>query len=146
MEYDLHLTSPQYSLVLSIFFVGYLLWEVPSNMMLSRSKPAIFLPTIMFIWGAMSIGVKGVTSLGGMVAFRFFLGIVEAGFFPGVMLLVGIKSLFQVDHRCRVGTSRASCPSALRYSTQPLSSREPSAVSLLVVSSMDSKAKVVSVA
>lgn len=42
----------------------------------------------MFIWGAMSIGVKGIHSLGGMVAFRFVLGLVEAGFFPGVMLLV----------------------------------------------------------
>ena len=36
----------------------------------------------------MSIGVKGVTSLGGIVAWRFFLGVVEAGFFPGVMLLM----------------------------------------------------------
>ena len=36
----------------------------------------------------MSIGVKGVNSLGGIVAWRFFLGVVEAGFFPGVMLLM----------------------------------------------------------
>ena len=38
--------------------------------------------------GGMSIGVKGVTSLGGMVAFRMVLGLVEAGYFPGVMLLL----------------------------------------------------------
>ncbi|GMK53978.1 hypothetical protein CspeluHIS016_0105640 [Cutaneotrichosporon spelunceum] len=87
-EQDWNLSSADYSLVLSIFFVGYLLWEVPSNMMLARSKPSIFLPTIMFIWGAMSIGVRGMHSLGGMVAFRFVLGLVEAGFFPGVMLLM----------------------------------------------------------
>jgi hypothetical protein len=43
-------------------------------MMLARSKPAIFLPVIMFIWGAMSVGAKGMTGLGGMVAFRFVLG------------------------------------------------------------------------
>ncbi|BEI83018.1 hypothetical protein CcaverHIS002_0308860 [Cutaneotrichosporon cavernicola] len=87
-EGDWNLSSADYSLILSIFFVGYLLWEVPSNMMLARSKPSIFLPTIMFIWGAMSIGAKGMHSLGGMVAFRFVLGLVEAGFFPGVMLLM----------------------------------------------------------
>ncbi|ORY26990.1 major facilitator superfamily transporter [Naematelia encephala] len=88
MEADLKLTSSDYSLVLSIFFVGYLLNEVPSNMILSRSKPSLFLPTIMVLWGSMSIGAKGVTSLGGMVAFRLVLGLVEAGFFPGVMLLL----------------------------------------------------------
>jgi hypothetical protein len=66
---------------------GYLLNEVPCNMILSRSRPSLFLPTIMFCWvgrttmllvlatahavqGAMSIGAKGVNSLGGMVAFR----------------------------------------------------------------------------
>lgn len=42
----------------------------------------------MFIWGSVSIGVKGVNNLGGMVAFRIALGIIEAGFFPGVMLLM----------------------------------------------------------
>ncbi|WWC69764.1 uncharacterized protein I206_103707 [Kwoniella pini CBS 10737] len=88
MQKDLKLTSSDYSLVLSIFFVGYLLNEVPCNLILARSKPRIFLPCVMLAWGAMSIGAKGVTSLGGMVAFRFFLGIVEAGFFPGVMLVM----------------------------------------------------------
>jgi MFS family permease len=42
----------------------------------------------MFVWGAMSIGAKGIHSTAGLVAFRFFLGFVEAGFFPGVMLLL----------------------------------------------------------
>ncbi|WVQ78516.1 hypothetical protein IAT38_000602 [Cryptococcus sp. DSM 104549] len=88
MQADLNLSSSDYSLVLSIFFVGYLLNEVPSNMILSRSRPSIFLPSIMFTWGAMSIGAKGVTSLGGMVGFRFALGVVESGYFPGVLLLL----------------------------------------------------------
>ncbi|WVF68722.1 hypothetical protein IAT40_003494 [Kwoniella sp. CBS 6097] len=88
MEKDLKLTSSDYSLVLSIFFVGYLLNEVPCNMILARSKPSIFLPTVMFLWGGMSLGAVGINSLGGMVAFRMVLGLVEAGFFPGVMLLL----------------------------------------------------------
>ncbi|TXT11848.1 uncharacterized protein COLE_02258 [Cutaneotrichosporon oleaginosum] len=88
MEADLRLSSSEYSLVLSIFFVGYLLWEVPSNMMLSRSTPRVFVPTLMVVWGAMCIAVVGVANLGGMVAFRFMLGLVEAGFFPGIMLVI----------------------------------------------------------
>jgi len=74
--------------------------EIPCNMILSRSKPSIFLPLIMVTWvsphptdwadvkGAMSTAVAGVNSFGGLIAFRFCLGLVEAGFFPGVMLLL----------------------------------------------------------
>lgn len=51
MQAELHLSASDYSLLLSIFFVGYLLNEVPSNMILSRSRPAIFLPAIMVVWG-----------------------------------------------------------------------------------------------
>jgi hypothetical protein len=47
MQKDLKLTSSDYSLALSIFFVGYLLLEVPSNMILSRTRPSLYLPSIM---------------------------------------------------------------------------------------------------
>lgn len=60
--------------------VGYLLNEVPSNLLLARSRPSIFLPSLMLVWGAISIGAKGVKDLGGLVALRVFLGLVEAGF------------------------------------------------------------------
>lgn len=100
MEKDLNLDSSQYSIILSIFFVvsrtrhrkhhivevqssdynqSYLLFEVPSNMILARSKPSIFLPVLMLSWGALSVGVQGINSFAGMVAFRFALGIIEAG-------------------------------------------------------------------
>jgi hypothetical protein len=80
MYHGSYLTSAEYS-------QSYLLFEVPSNMLLARSKPAIFLPSIMVTWGAVSIIVAAINNLGGMIAFRFALGIIEAGFFPGVMLL-----------------------------------------------------------
>jgi hypothetical protein len=83
MDVDLHMNSTDYSLALLIFFVGYLLFEVPSNMIMSRSKPAVYLPSIMAIWGAMTIAYMGVRNLSGLVALRFFVGIVESGFFPG---------------------------------------------------------------
>lgn len=57
-------------------------------MILSRTKPSLFLPSIMIAWGAVSVAVKGIHNLGGMLAFRVVLGLLEAGFFPGVMLLL----------------------------------------------------------
>jgi hypothetical protein len=56
---------------------SYLVFEVPSNMLLARSKPAIFLPSLMVTWGAVSIIVAAIHNLAGMVAFRFALGIIE---------------------------------------------------------------------
>ncbi|KPI39180.1 putative transporter [Cyphellophora attinorum] len=88
MQTDLKLTSSDYSLVLSIFFVGYLIFEPPAVMILARTRPSIFLPAIMTAWGAVSVAVKGIDSLGGMLAFRVVLSLLEAGFFPGVMLLL----------------------------------------------------------
>lgn len=54
MSEDLHLDDSRYAWALSVFFVGYLCMEVPSNMLLSRSRPSIFLPGIMLVWGALS--------------------------------------------------------------------------------------------
>jgi len=94
MERDLQLTSEQYSLAVSIFFVGYLALQVPSNMILSRSKPRLYLPALMVsglghiqvlglteqcTWGCLVIGYVGVTNEKGLIALRFVLGIVEAG-------------------------------------------------------------------
>lgn len=50
MQDDLHMKSPGYSLVLSIFYVSYLLFEVPSNMLITHSQPRIYLPALMFTW------------------------------------------------------------------------------------------------
>ncbi|OBR06348.1 Major facilitator superfamily transporter [Colletotrichum higginsianum IMI 349063] len=88
MQKDLGLTDDGYAWVLSIFFFGYLICEVPSNMILSRSRPSIFLPGIMLVWGALSALMSVSKSYGALLAFRFILGCVEAGFFPGVLYLL----------------------------------------------------------
>ncbi|RSM15864.1 hypothetical protein CDV31_004806 [Fusarium ambrosium] len=88
MQDDLSLTDDNYAWVLSIFFFGYLICEVPSNMILSRSRPSIFLPGIMLVWGALSALMSISKSYGALLAFRFILGCVEAGFFPGVLYLL----------------------------------------------------------
>lgn len=104
MAAELHMKSADYSLVLSIFYAGYLAFEVPSNMILARTNPRYYLPFLMIAWvsgrascrrrpanttqGAMSCAVKGIHSIAGMAVFRVALGLVEAGFYPGVMLLM----------------------------------------------------------
>ncbi|KAK1593696.1 major facilitator superfamily transporter [Colletotrichum navitas] len=88
MQKDLSLTDDGYAWVLSIFFFGYLICEVPSNMILSRSRPSVFLPGIMLVWGALSALMSISKSYGALLGFRFVLGCVEAGFFPGVLYLL----------------------------------------------------------
>ncbi|KAJ6780433.1 hypothetical protein PWT90_07947 [Aphanocladium album] len=88
MQHDLNLTDDGYAWVLSIFFFGYLICEVPSNMILSRSRPSIFLPSIMLVWGALSAAMAAAPSYGALLGFRFVLGCIESGFFPGVLYML----------------------------------------------------------
>ncbi|KAH8596271.1 major facilitator superfamily domain-containing protein [Bisporella sp. PMI_857] len=89
MAHDLNLDSARYSVVLVVFFAGYVAMEVPSNMLLTKiGRPSIFLPCIMFLWGCMTIGMGFVNSYHGVIAFRVVIGCLEAGFAPGVLLVL----------------------------------------------------------
>jgi MFS family permease len=57
-------------------------------MILSRTRPSIFLPTIMFLWGVVTIGMGFTPSYNALVAFRVVMGVLEAGFAPGVLLIL----------------------------------------------------------
>ncbi|KAI9686682.1 MAG: hypothetical protein M1820_010586, partial [Bogoriella megaspora] len=81
---DLHLTGAQYNWALTAFFFTYCAFEVPSNMMLKRLKPSIWLPSIMVAWGIVMTLMGIVQNYGGLLAARIFLGVAEAGLFPGV--------------------------------------------------------------
>jgi MFS family permease len=80
--------TAEYAMLLSIFFIGYLICEVPSNMILTRSKPSWYLPGLMIVWGTIGAVMSTVRNYHGMLALRFFLGAIEAGFFPGVLYLM----------------------------------------------------------
>lgn len=88
MQTDLNLDSNRYSITLVVFFIGYVLFEVPSNMLLTRIKPSVYLPTIMFLWGVVTIGMAFTPSYHGLIGFRVAMGILEAGFAPGVLLIL----------------------------------------------------------
>lgn len=86
LERDLHLTSVEFQTAVSILFVGYLLMQIPSNLFLNKiGKPAIYLPVCMAIWGVISALTAVATNAAGLLANRFFLGFVEAAYFPGCL-------------------------------------------------------------
>ncbi|KAH7020406.1 major facilitator superfamily domain-containing protein [Ilyonectria destructans] len=86
-EKDIGLVDQQYNTIISIFFVGYILTQVPTNMILNKMRPSIFLPSIMVAWATVSACTGAVQTFRGMVALRFMLGFVEAPFFPGALFL-----------------------------------------------------------
>ncbi|TEA12305.1 MFS transporter prlL [Colletotrichum sidae] len=85
---SLQLTDTQYETAVSILFVGYILMQIPSNIYLTQIRPSLFIPLCVVIWGGMSAATGAVTSLSGLYAVRFFLGIVEAAFLPGALFLI----------------------------------------------------------
>ncbi|RWA11738.1 hypothetical protein EKO27_g3394 [Xylaria grammica] len=71
-------------LALTIFFVPYIIFEIPSNILLKRFSPRTWLSGCMFFFGLVSIFQGLVQNYGGLLATRFFLGLFEAGMFPGM--------------------------------------------------------------
>lgn len=65
-----------------------MLMQLPSNMLLTRVRPSVFLPICICAWSCVSAATAGVHSFGGLVSVRFFLGICEAPFFPGAFYLL----------------------------------------------------------
>jgi len=86
---DLKLTNYEYNLALSIFFVGYVLFETPSNIILKKFSPRWYIPTMTCIWGVVCALFAVVHSAKGLIAIRFFLGFCEAGFLPGLVFWMG---------------------------------------------------------
>jgi sugar phosphate permease len=80
---SLKLTSTQYNACLSVFFVTYVAFEIPSNLILKKIRPSRWIPIIMIAWGTIMTLMGLVNSYGGLLACRIFLGAAEAGLFPG---------------------------------------------------------------
>lgn len=90
IEEDLNLKGVQWNTAISILQVGYVLMQIPSNMFLTRTRPSIYMPVCMMGWAVISACTALVKDYGGLVACRFFLGFVEAPYYPGVLYLLSI--------------------------------------------------------
>src|SRR5215469_16195076 len=89
MNRELAITSQQFGLAAGIFFWGYLLFEVPSNLILHRIGARIWIARILITWGAVATLTGFVQSANQLYIARFMLGLAEAGYFPGIVLYLG---------------------------------------------------------
>ncbi|KAF2177930.1 MFS general substrate transporter [Zopfia rhizophila CBS 207.26] len=87
---DLHMRGNDYNVALFVFFIPYILFEVPSNLVLKKMAPSTWLSLIMALWGVSTIGMGLVNTFGGLVALRVLLGLFEAGLFPGCVYLISM--------------------------------------------------------
>ncbi|OXH24348.1 MFS transporter [Cryptococcus neoformans] len=88
-EEDLNLTGQQFPTILSILYVGYILFQVPSNMLLNHiGRPSIYIPIAMLIWGMISVLTGVCHNYVGVLLTRLFLGVVEAAFLPGALFIL----------------------------------------------------------
>ncbi|KAK0387862.1 hypothetical protein NLU13_4107 [Sarocladium strictum] len=88
LEDDLGMSGTDFNTAVSILFVGYVLMQVPSNMLITKVKPGPYMSAWMLVWAVVSACAALVKSFGGLVAVRFFLGITEAPFYPGATYLL----------------------------------------------------------
>src|SRR5579863_1764384 len=86
MNRDLHIGAGLFGLAAGMFFLGYFLFEVPSNLMLLRVGARRWITILMIVWGVVSVATAFVDGPGQYIALRFLLGSAEAGFYPGVIL------------------------------------------------------------
>ncbi|KAI5456051.1 major facilitator superfamily domain-containing protein [Mariannaea sp. PMI_226] len=82
LEEDLGMKGNQYNVALTIFFVSYVVFEVPANMALKYFSPRTWIPSITITWGIVMTLMGIVTNYHGLLAARFFLGVPESGIFP----------------------------------------------------------------
>ncbi|OAP61522.1 hypothetical protein AYL99_03725 [Fonsecaea erecta] len=88
LQEDLNMNSNQYGLAMMLFFIAYVMAQVPSNYYLARGRPSIYLPGMMVLWGCVCTATAFVKTPSQLYAARFFLGLLEAPFCAGCLFLI----------------------------------------------------------
>ncbi|KAI5480105.1 hypothetical protein MNV49_001765 [Pseudohyphozyma bogoriensis] len=89
IEADVRLTPTEYQMCISFLFVGYILFQIPSNMIVGKiSRPSLYINVAMALWGLISACTAAVHNFTGLIICRVVLGVVEAAFFPGALYLL----------------------------------------------------------
>src|SRR5207245_2563992 len=86
MNKELAITSEQFGLLVGIFFLGYFLFEIPSNLLLHKIGARIWIARILISWGIVAVITGFVQNVSQLYVARFLLGLAEAGYFPGIVL------------------------------------------------------------
>jgi ACS family tartrate transporter-like MFS transporter len=99
MNRDLGFSATAYGMGAGMFFLGYCLFQVPSNLLLERVGARRWIGAIMIVWGAIASGMMLVRGVASFYTLRFLLGVVEAGFFPGMIFY--LANWFPAAERAR---------------------------------------------
>jgi sugar phosphate permease len=94
---SLKLTSAQYNACVSVVFVTYVIFEIPSNLVLKKLRPSRWLPVLMVIWGIIMTLTGLVNSYGSLIACRLLLGAAESGVFPGKSIFSTQTKIFRLS-------------------------------------------------
>jgi ACS family tartrate transporter-like MFS transporter len=86
MQKDLGIGDAAYGFGAGLFFLGYFLFEIPSNLIMEKVGARVWMARIMIVWGLVSMAMMLVTGVTSFYAMRVLLGLAEAGFFPGMVL------------------------------------------------------------
>ena len=100
MRKEFGLSNTVFGFGAGLFYAGYFLFDVPSNLMLEKIGARRWMARIMILWGVMSAGMILVRGTGSFYLLRFLLGLAEAGFFPGVIFLIVLW--FPMAYRTRL--------------------------------------------
>ncbi|KAL1873468.1 hypothetical protein VTK73DRAFT_916 [Phialemonium thermophilum] len=87
---ELELTGNRFNIALFVYFIPYILLEVPSNIVMRKVRPSWYLGGLMFSWGIINMAMGFIHSYGALVVLRFFLGAFEAGVWPGMIYLTSM--------------------------------------------------------
>src|ERR1700676_1907814 len=86
MNKELAISSQQFGLLVGIFFFGYFLFEIPSNLLLHKFGARVWIARILITWGIVAMLTGFVHSVHQLYVVRFLLGLAEAGYSPGIIL------------------------------------------------------------
>jgi MFS family permease len=120
MKHDLHLSNTVYGTGAGIFFLGSALFDLPSNLALTKFGPRIWIARIMISWGLIATGMAFITGPHSFYLLRFLLGVGEAGFFPGMILY--LTYWFPSEERARAIAKFMTATSLAGVVGGPLSS------------------------
>ncbi|KAF2742471.1 MFS general substrate transporter [Sporormia fimetaria CBS 119925] len=101
MDEDLGLSiGDRYSILSMIFFIPYIIFQFPANIVIRKIGPALWLPSLVVIWGGVTMGMGFVTHWTQALACRILLGVLEAGYYPGCVFLLSCWYIrFEVQKR-----------------------------------------------
>ncbi|RTE84233.1 hypothetical protein BHE90_001316 [Fusarium euwallaceae] len=89
MKEDLNMEGNDYNLLQTMFTVGYVLGNLPSQLMMTKIRPSIWLPSLELIWGILVMAMAAAKNVETPYVLRFFIGLLEASAYPGILTLLG---------------------------------------------------------